>query len=50
MKDEPRDPRANQAPEQRVGRFLGKAVGKLKGLKTWKEMEKAYREGREGKD
>ena len=40
----------NQAPEQKVGRFLGKTVGKLKTMKTWKDMQKAYREGREGKD
>lgn len=35
--------------EEKVGRTLGKALGRLKKSKVWKDTTRAYQDGLEGK-
>ncbi len=42
-----RKPREKGADEK-IGRALGKAFGRLKRTKVWRETAQAYREGLEG--
>ncbi len=46
---EPKPPQKGRSVEEKVGRTLGKAVLRLRKTKLWRETEKAYQEGREGK-
>ncbi len=46
----PDEPKPKQPPiEQKVARSLGKAFGRLKVTKIWRDTAKAYQEGLEGK-
>ena len=43
-----RKPR-EKGTDEKIGRALGKAFGRLKRTKVWKDTAQAYREGLEGK-
>ncbi len=44
-----RKPR-DKGTDEKIGRALGKAFGRLKRTKVWKDTAQAYKEGLEGKD
>ncbi len=41
---------SEKGADEKIGRALGKAFGRLKRTKVWKDTAQAYREGLEGKD
>jgi hypothetical protein len=56
MSSEEKEPRPTPRPAERklgtdekVGRTLGKAFGRLKRTKVWRDTAKAYQEGLDGK-
>ena len=44
-----RKPR-EKGTDEKIGRALGKAFGRLKRTKVWKDTAQAYKEGLEGKE
>ena len=50
MKPDEHQPKPKEpSVEEKVGRTLGKAFGRLKRTRIWKDTAKAYRKGLEGK-
>lgn len=40
----------DKGADEKIGRALGKAFGRLKRTKVWKDTAQAYKKGLEGKD
>ena len=40
----------DKGADEKIGRALGKAFGRLKRTRVWKDTARAYKDGLEGKD
>jgi hypothetical protein len=45
-----RAPKQDKGADEKIGRALGRAFGRLKQTRVWKDTSQAYKDGLQGKD